>query len=120
MAHRPRADELAEDSLLMGLRAGIIDMVHTKNLPDLSMRQLAVLLMSHTADEPQTVRGLAGALGVQKPIVTRALDRLEDHALVRRIPDPADRRSVFIELTKSGHALARSFGRLIPEQAGMI
>ena len=85
--------------------------VNTKNLPDLSMRQLAVLLVIHTADEPQTVRSLASILDVHKPAVTRALDKLSDHGLLRRLPDPADKRSILVELTKRGTALARSLSR---------
>jgi DNA-binding MarR family transcriptional regulator len=110
MAQRPRHDE-ANDELPLELRRIILGMVRTKDLPDLSMRQLAVLLVAHTAEEPQTVRGLAAAFNISRPAVTRALDRLTEHALVRRKTDPADRRSVLVEVTKSGHALARSLGR---------
>jgi DNA-binding MarR family transcriptional regulator len=35
--------------------------------------------------------------------MTNRLDRLERAGLVRRLPDPDDRRGVLVELTKAGH-----------------
>jgi DNA-binding MarR family transcriptional regulator len=35
--------------------------------------------------------------------MTNRLDRLEESGLVRRLPDPEDRRGVLVELTKEGH-----------------
>ena len=34
--------------------------------------------------------------------MTNRVDRLEEAGLVRRVPDPDDRRSVFVELTDAG------------------
>ena len=70
--------------------------------PDLSQRQLAVLLDAARQPEPRTVRGLAAALNVSKPAITRALDRLEELALARRLPDPKDRRSLLVGVTRAG------------------
>jgi DNA-binding MarR family transcriptional regulator len=103
-----RDEDEATDDLLFSLRSSVIEMVRSKGLSDLSLRQLAVLLVSHAAEQPQTVRGLAIVLGVSKPAITRAIDRLATYALVRRLPDPADGRSVLVEVTRSGHSLCRS------------
>ena len=47
--------------------------------PDLTARQLAAFLKIYLEpDVEQTVRGLAAALNVSKPAITRALDRLEE------------------------------------------
>src|SRR3954470_4902355 len=40
--------------------------------------------------------------------VTSRIDRLEDRSLVRRLPDPHDRRGVIVELTEDGLALVDS------------
>lgn len=69
---------------------------------DLSARQLSVLLICFLEDGPHTVRGLAERLHVAKPAITRALDRLEHFDLVRRAPDPRDRRSVLVSRTAPG------------------
>ena len=72
---------------------------------DLTLRQMAVLLTVYLTDEPQTVRGLARHLQVNRPAITRALDRLGEHHLVRREPDPNDRRSVLATRTPNGTAM---------------
>ncbi len=37
--------------------------------------------------------------------MTNRLDRMEQAGLVKRVPDPDDRRGVHVELTKEGHRL---------------
>lgn len=57
----------------------------------LTCRQAAVLLTVRS-NPGLTIGALAGALGLAKPIVTRAVDKLEAFGLVRRTTDPMDRR----------------------------
>lgn len=85
--------------------------------PDLSARQMAVLLNVYLTDPPHTVRGLAAGLNVSKPAVTRALDRLADLGFVRRRPDPRDRRSVLIQRTVKGALHLSEFGDLVAGSA---
>lgn len=47
---------------------------------------------------------LAERLACVKSNVTQLMDRLEAEQLVRRTPDPADRRSIHAELTAQGEA----------------
>lgn len=42
---------------------------------------------------------------VTSATMTNRLDRLEQEALVRRRPDPSDRRALFVELTDKGRSL---------------
>lgn len=83
------------------LRETIVALVRRAG-PDLSARQLAVLLTVYLSEGPHTVRGLAAALNVSKPAITRALDRLGELDLARRKVDPSDRRSVLVERTANG------------------
>lgn len=78
--------------------------------PDLTGRQMTVLLKVYLDDSHQTVRGLAAFAHVSKPAITRALDRLGDFDLIRRQTDPLDRRSVIVQRTNTGRAFVGSFG----------
>jgi len=80
---------------------------------DLSVRQLVVLVTVYTNDAPSTVRGLSAALGLAKPVITRAVDTLEKHDLCRRQPDETDGRSVIIQRTVRGSVYVAAFGDVI-------
>ncbi|HET6380195.1 MAG TPA: MarR family transcriptional regulator [candidate division Zixibacteria bacterium] len=45
---------------------------------------------------------LAQEMGLSSGAMTNRLDRLEERGLVRRLPDPNDRRSLQVELTDAG------------------
>lgn len=77
---------------------------------DMTARQQAVLMTVALTPGPHTVRGLSTHLNIAKPAVTRALDVLERNALIRRIPDENDLRSVHIERTTQGMDWLRAFG----------
>lgn len=94
---------LTPERLLDILRETVVGTVRLDG-PDLSARQLSVLLIISIEKGPHTVRGLAARLNVSKPAVTRSLDRLQDLELAGREPDPRDRRSVLVVPTKSGRA----------------
>jgi DNA-binding MarR family transcriptional regulator len=80
--------------------------------PDLTARQLALLLTLCEANELNTVRGMAAKLGVSKPAITRAADRLEDFGLAKRAPDDRDRRSVLLVATPKGISAYRGLLKL--------
>lgn len=104
--------ELNELQALDLWRRTIVDSVR-RDAPDLSARQMALLLTVYLTPPPHTVRGLAESLNVSKPAITRALDRLGDLELIRRKPDETDRRSVLIQRTVKGSVFLREFGELI-------
>jgi DNA-binding MarR family transcriptional regulator len=82
---------------------------------DLSARQLGVFLTVYLGDGPHTVRGLAAALNVSKPAITRALDRLGELDLAKRKTDPQDRRSVLVQRTTKGNAFLRDIRTVMTE-----
>ncbi len=100
------------DGLIGTLRHAIVALVR-RDEPDLSARQLGVFLTCYLDPQPQTVRGLAAALDISKPAVTRAVDRLAAFELVVRKPDPADRRSVLIARTPAGTAFLRELRTIL-------
>jgi DNA-binding MarR family transcriptional regulator len=93
-------------------RGAIVESVR-REAPDLSARQMALLLTVYLTTPPHTVRGLATALNVSKPAITRALDRLSEYGLIRRKVDEFDRRSVLIQRTVKGSVFLTEFGDII-------
>ncbi len=81
--------------------------------PDLSARQMAILLTVYLVSPPHTVRGLATALAISKPAVSRALDAMGALGLVRRKTDERDRRSVLIVQTVKGTMFLHDFAEFV-------
>ena len=104
------------DQLVGILRDTVVALVR-RDGPDLSARQLGVFLTCYLQDGAHTVRGLAAALNVSKPAITRALDRLGELDLARRKVDPMDRRSVLVQRTLKGSAFLRDMRGIMGEAA---
>ena len=83
--------------------------------PDLTNRQMALLMLVYLTPGPHTVRGLAHILGVSKPVITRALNTLGTLGYLRRVRDEADRRNVFVVRTNSGAEFLEGFKRNLRE-----
>jgi DNA-binding MarR family transcriptional regulator len=88
--------------------------------PDLTARQTAMMLTIYLESGPHTVRGLAKKLGVGKPVIVRAIDALSDANMLVRVPDPADRRNVFIEGTDFGASQLADYARNIARNIAQI
>ena len=81
--------------------------------PDLTNRQMALLLVVYLLPGPHTVRGLARMLNVSKPVVTRALNRLGTLGYLRRQKDDSDKRNIFVAQTSEGAGFLEEFGHFI-------
>ncbi|RKQ72061.1 MarR family protein [Litorimonas taeanensis] len=81
--------------------------------PDLTSRQMAVLMTVYLSEGPHTVRSLAKHLNVTKAVISRAIDRLSQYGYVERAPDIRDKRSVIMRRTSGGINYLRDFARLI-------
>jgi DNA-binding MarR family transcriptional regulator len=84
--------------------------------PDLTNRQMALMLLVYLTPGPHTVRGLASVLGVSKPVITRALNTLGTLGYLRRVRDEADRRNVFVAKTNTGQEFLEGFERNIDQE----
>ena len=93
----------------------------------LSAAKLGVLTLLAEAGEPLTLGDLAARQQCVRSNMTQLVDRLEAEGLVRRVPDPIDRRSVRAALTEDGEgrqqagavkaaALQARFAEALPEQ----
>ena len=98
-----------DSSLSMWMRA-LIGYVRSGE-PDLTNRQMALLMLVYLSPGPHTVRGLAKVLGVSKPVVTRALNTLGGLGYLRRERDQDDRRNIFVVRTRDGAEFLEGFKR---------
>ena len=82
---------------------------------DVTTQQAA--LLSYASSGRSSPSQLMDAIGTDTAGMTRLLDRLEAKGLIRRSPNPDDRRSVLVEPTDRGLALVPEltpvFGRVI-------
>ena len=81
--------------------------------PDLSVRQITILLTIYMEPPPHTIRDLARKLHVTKPVITRALDSMGKLELVSRRRDEADRRNVLVQRTVKGSLYLERLADLI-------
>lgn len=95
--------ESEADGLTRALRIVIRDLVRRAD-PHLTVQQLATVLVSALAPEPQTTRGLAARLGVSNATVSCSVNVLVSAGLLRRYADPSDRRRILISPTPDGLA----------------
>ena len=90
------------------------------NGTDLTARQMLLLLTVYRTDGPHTVRGLAAGMGISKPAVTRALDRLGQLDLTRRKRDENDRRNVLVQRTVKGSVFLADFAATDGDTAATV
>ena len=68
----------------------------------LSIARLGVLKALAESEGPLTLSQIAGRLACVRSNVTQLIDSMETSGLVRRVPDPEDRRSIRAEITGEG------------------
>ena len=88
--------------------------------PDLSVRQISILLTIYLEAPPHTVRDLASKLNVSKPVITRALDSMGKLGIVSRRRDDEDRRNVLVQRTVKGALYLERLSDLIAAKADHI
>ncbi|RDI66603.1 MarR family winged helix-turn-helix transcriptional regulator [Nocardia pseudobrasiliensis] len=78
---------------------------------------IAIMRLSRSPGTRLRMTDLAAQTQLSTSGVTRLVDRLERNGLVRREPDPADRRSSYTVLT---HAGAARLAKVLPEYLEVI
>lgn len=108
--------DLKAEQALKLWQAVSMDLVHDDK-PDLTLRQMTILLTVYIEPPPHTVRGLAARLNVTKPVITRALDSMGRLNLLKRRRDETDRRNVIIQRTVEGALFLEDFADLVSLKA---
>ncbi len=86
-------------------------------MPDLTLRQLGVLMRVEASKHPLSVKDMAPDLNVSKPAITRAIDRLSDLGLVERRSSKLDRRLIEVRATAKGMSYLSKLDRAIAKAA---
>lgn len=76
-------------------------------------REFAVLALLLHGDPARSQRHLGSVLGLDRTTTMKLVVGLESRGLVRRDPDPGDRRSYRLALTTAGRRLAVEAGQLL-------
>jgi MarR family transcriptional repressor of emrRAB len=69
---------------------------------------------------PSSVRELIRVFGYRKPTMTSILNKLEERGYLRRTLNPADRRSLLVELTDYGAEVAQEARRRVEDLDAVI
>jgi len=109
----PDGDRAAAEALSTVIRAGQalydeIDraMQASIGVPESALNTLAVI---EGAERPLTPSEISERTFRSSATMTSILDVLERRGWIRRVPNPEDRRSVLIEISKDGYAVADRF-----------
>ena len=117
---RDHVDRFLEENLLPGVDVeveGIVDRVNglrrrfhkmmDETLAEFGLNagEWKALNQLRLAGPPhqRSVGDMAGRAELSSGAMTNRIDRLEQAGLVKRVPDPNDRRGVLVELTEKGH-----------------
>ena len=101
--------------LLDAGRAQFVRLEEALKAVGLSAAKYKVLSQIAKSKEPVPLRLLAEEQQCVASNVTTLVDRLETDGLVRRVDDPADRRSKRAELTELGREKAEDGARVVAE-----
>jgi DNA-binding MarR family transcriptional regulator len=88
------------------IRQAITGLLHQDG-PDLTGRQLAVLLICGLESQPVAFGALAPRIGLNSRAIAQILNQLEKLGLARRIDHPSDGRMVLAEATEQGRAFVQ-------------
>lgn len=111
LTHKPVYDAKSYDpqrsiGTLFGKVKGAIGAAFDAELAPLDITGAQyVILMSIAHGEVNSASDLCKGISYDPGAMTRMLDRLERRGLVRRVPNPEDRRAFQLELTDEGRAV---------------
>ena len=91
-----------------------------EKFPDLSSRQMSIILTIYIDPKPYSIKMLSTRLNISKPAVCRAIDTLEKMDLVKRKIDNKDKRNVYLERTDKGYDYLAVFSETILNNLAII
>src|SRR6476620_6068744 len=111
----PEGDATSTEAYASLVRAGeaVLDLLDAAIQQTIDVKQpvFTALAVLDGAAEPLTPSEIADRVLVASATMTATLDLLERRQWIRRLPNPADRRSVLVEITDDGRAVT---DRMLP------
>src|SRR5690348_2656212 len=102
---------------IVRLQVDLFDAVDTRLRRELDLLLIALLPMRIIASHPGCrVQDVADGLGISVGGASKSADRLERGGWVRRVDNPADRRSSMLELTPAGKRMVAAGSAIIREE----
>ncbi len=110
----PDGDPISTEVYATLIRAGSaligeIDRIVQASSMGINLQISNTLAVIEGAGEPLTPSEISERTLISSATMTSTLDRLERQGLVRRLPNPEDRRSVLVEVTEPGRDLCDRF-----------
>ena len=90
--------------------AGLIAVMSDPRQPNMTARQLAMLVVLSSIQEVSTA-DLAYRVNTAKPIITRYCDKMQDLGFIKRRRGTEDRRLRYISLTARGQRYLTALAR---------
>lgn len=112
-AHAQKADAVLRDVVRLFTQA---QRVMTSCCTEATEKQCEALL-TIARHEGLTVQAFAEQMGLEKTWASRLLVRMEEDGLIKRVENPADSRSLLLELTARGKAEQRKLTEGLDEHA---
>lgn len=100
-AHAEKADAVLRDVVRLFIQA---QRVMTSCCTDATSKECEALMLIVRQKDGLTVQTFAQQMGLEKTWASRLLVRMETDGLIQRVPNPADSRSLLVELTPRGKA----------------
>lgn len=104
----------------LSLWQGVLHRLVTAQEPDLSTRQMALLLTVYLSHPPHTVKHLSQHLKISKAATSRALDALTLLDYIKRKRDENDKRIVHIQRTVKGSIFLTELSQAITDVSASL
>lgn len=113
VSHAQKADAVLRDVVRLFAQ---VQRVMTSCCSEATSKECEALMLI-ARNEGLTVQAFAEHMGLEKTWASRLLVRMEKDGLIKRVPNPADSRSLLIELTAKGKSEQRKLAQSLNEHA---
>ena len=82
---------------------------------DITAAQFSVIIQIHSSEKPITAAEIAQRLGSDRPTISGIINRLEKKGIIRKVDNPEDKRSSYLEIDKKSEGLVHEIKNISDE-----